>query len=112
MIITTIKVRTTAANRKELMQTFCSLSDSIQKEQGCNSSTVYHEVGNNGEAVMVIQEWGTEKQLDNHLRSNQFAVMLGAMSLLEKPLSVEFQVLNQVEASCSLESLKARNRQG
>ena len=111
MIIATIKVRTTAENRKELMQTFCSVSGSIQNEQGCLSCTVYHEVGGDNEAVMVVQEWGTENHLNKHLRSDEFAVMLGAMSLLQRPVTVEFQVLNQVEASWSLEALKARNRQ-
>ena len=38
-----------------------------------------------------------------------FAVIIGAMSLLQKPETVEFQVLDQLEGSRSVEAIRARN---
>ena len=108
MIVTTIRMHTTAENRKELMQTFRWLSDPSKCASGCKSCRVYREVGNE-ETVIFIQEWDSRNHLDNHLRSNEFAVMVGAMSLLEQPDTVEFQVLDQVEGSHSVEEIKARN---
>ncbi len=57
----------------------------------------------------MIQEWESRNHLDKHLRSEEFAVMVGAMSLLEQPDTVEFQVLDQVEGSRSVEAIRARN---
>jgi hypothetical protein len=37
--------------------------------------------------------------------------MVGAMSLLERPETVEFQVLDQLEGSRSVEAIRARNFQ-
>src|SRR5689334_20494577 len=108
MIVTTIRMRTTPANRKELMQTFRSLYGSSACRNGCRSCRVYRELGDE-EAVIVIQEWDSKIQLDKHLRSDEFAVMVGAMSLLEQPDTVEFQVLDQVEGSRSVEAIRARN---
>ena len=108
MIVTTIRMQTTPQNRKELMQTFRSLSQPIRTERGCKSCRVYREVGNE-ETVIVIQEWDSRNHLDNHLRSDEFAVMIGAMSLLERPETVEFQVLDQLEGSRSVEAIRARN---
>ena len=108
MIVTTIRIQTTPRNRKELMQTFRSLSNPIQSERGCKSCRIYRDVENE-EAVIVIQEWDSKIQLNKHLRSDEFAVMVGAMSLLEQPDTVEFQVLDQVEGSRSVEAIRARN---
>jgi len=108
MIVTTIRMHTTPENRRELMQTFRSLSDPSKYGNGCKSCRIYREVGNE-EAVIVIQEWDSRNHLDKHLRSDEFAVMVGAMSLLKQPDTVEFQVLDQVEGSRSVEAIRARN---
>jgi quinol monooxygenase YgiN len=110
MIVTTIRIEMTPDNRKEIMQTFRSLSDPIQSEHGCKSCRIYREVGDE-EAMIVIQEWDSRNHLDQHLRSDEFAVMVGAMSLLERPETVEFQVLDQVQASRSVEAIRSRNFQ-
>lgn len=111
MIVTTIRIQTTPENRKEIMQTFHSLSSPIRSERGCKSCRIYRELGND-EAVIVIQEWDNRNHWDAHLRSEEFAVMIGAMSLLQTPGTVEFQVLDQVVGSHSVDALKARNFQG
>ena len=110
MIVTTIRLHTTPENRKEILQTFRSLSSPIQSGHGCKSCRIYREVGND-EAMLVIQEWDSKSQWDEHLRSEEFAVMMGAMSLLEKPEAVEFQVLDQLEGSRSVDAIKARHLQ-
>jgi|SRR5215510_10936860 len=109
MLVTTIRIQTTAKNRKELMQTFRSLyNNPVQCRHGCKSCRIYRDIDNE-ESVILIQEWDSRNQLDNHLRSDEFAVMIGAMSLLDQPETVEFQVLDQVEGSRSVEAIKARN---
>ncbi len=108
MIVTTIKLQTSPENRKEILQTFRSLLNPIQCELGCRSCRIYRELDND-EAVIVIQEWVSRTYLDEHLRSNEFAVLVGAMSLLQKPETVEYQVLDQLEGSRSVEAIKARN---
>lgn len=110
MIVTTIRLHTTPDNRKEILQTLRSLSNPIQSERGCRSCRIYREVGNDG-AMLVIQEWESKSHWDEHLRSEEFAVMIGAMSLVEKPETVEFQVLDQLEGSQSVDAIKARHFQ-
>lgn len=108
MIVTTIRLQTTPENRKEILQTFRSLSDPTQCGAGCKSSRIYRELGND-ETVIVIQEWDTMNHWDEHVHSDEFAVIIGAMSVLQKPDTVEFQVLDQLEGSRSLEAIRARN---
>lgn len=110
MIVTTIRLDTTPENRKEILQTLRSLSSPIQNERGCRSCRIYREVGNDG-AMLVLQEWESRQHWDEHLRSEEFAIMIGAMSLVEKPETVEFQVLDQLECSQSVDAIKARHFQ-
>jgi hypothetical protein len=69
---------------------------------------MYRELGND-EALIVIQEWDSRTHWEEHLRSDEFAVVIGAMSLLQKPDTVEFQVLDQLDASCSVKEIRARH---
>ena len=110
MIVTTIRLQTTPETRKEILQTFRSLADSAQCGAGCKSCRIYRELGND-ETVIVIQEWDTKNHWDEHLHSDEFAVIIGAMSVLQKPDTVEFQVLDQLEGSRSMEAIRARNFQ-
>ena len=110
MIVTTFRIQTTPRNRQEILQTFRSLSGPIQREMGCKSWRIYLEEGNE-ETVVVIEEWDSRIHWNDHLRSDGFAVMLGAMSLLDKPESVEFQVLAQLDGTSSVEAIKTRNIQ-
>lgn len=110
MIVTTIRLQTTPETRKEIVQTFRSLSDPTQCGIGCQSCRIYRELGND-ETVIIIQEWDTKNHWDEHLRSDEFAVIIGAMSVLQKPDTVEFQVLDQLEGSRSMEAIRARNLQ-
>jgi len=108
MLVATIRIQTNQENRKELMQTLQSLSDPIRSENGCRSCRMYREVGSE-EAVILIQEWESRNHWDRHRHSEEFAVMMGAMSLLHEPKEVEVQLLNPVEAFISMEAFRSRN---
>lgn len=110
MFVATIRIRTNPENRKEVMQTLQSLSEPIKSESGCRSCRIYREVGDD-EAIILIQEWESRNHWDNHIRSDDFAVMIGAMSLIDEPEKVEVRLLNPVEASNSMQAVRARKLQ-
>ena len=108
MVIATIRIQTNADTRKELMQTLQLLSNPIKHENGCRSCRVYRELGNE-EAIMLVQEWESQVHWDNHMRSEDFAVMMGAMSLLDESKNVEWQLLNPVEGVNCTQAVKNRS---
>ena len=108
MVVATIRIQTTPEKRKELLQTFRSLSDPIQSENGCRSCRVYREVGND-EAVILVEEWDSKSDWESHIQTDEFAVIVGAMSLLQQSESVEFQLLDRLEGSESVDAIRARN---
>ena len=107
MVVATIRIKTNPETRKELMQTLQLLSNPIKSERGCRSCRVYRELGDE-EAVILIQEWDSKVHWDNHMRSEDFAVMMGAMSLLDESEKVELQLLNPVEGVNCLQAVRNR----
>jgi quinol monooxygenase YgiN len=107
MIVATLRLQTSQENRTEVTQTFSSLSAPIQTEKGCRSCRVYREVGND-EAVVLIEEWETRDDWESHLQSNKFAVLLGAMSLIDDPSAVDFKVMAQIAGLESMKGMRGR----
>ena len=95
MIVTTTRITVCSANRSELYQTILTLLTAVRNEQGCLSSRFYLDSADNNTA-MLVEEWDTKEDWDNHLRSRDCAVFLGAVSVLCKPASVEFKLLSYV----------------
>ena len=75
------RINVCSANRKELFLTICSLVDSIAAARGCTSYRVYVEEGNDT-SLVLIGEWETKADWENYLRSSDFAVLMGAISVL------------------------------
>ena len=92
MVIATIRVMVSAGNRHELVRTLRSLQLPIRKQLGCVASHLYLEIGDEN-TLCLIEEWASQEDLDNHFRSSDFAVLLGAINLLRGPTEIDFKLL-------------------
>lgn len=103
MIETTIKMTVPAEKRKEVLQTVKAILGPIRRERGCVSCNCYVDVED--ERVLFIEEeWKTREDLDNHLRSDQFGVLSGAMRLLRVEPDIRF---NTISSTAGPEVIKA-----
>ena len=84
MIFTTIQMKVFPEKRKELFQTLKSLVSSIQKQKGCKRCEFCVSAEDENE-FCLLGEWENRQDLDTHLESELFKVLLGAMSLLKNP---------------------------
>ena len=103
MIDATIKITVPPEKLKEVLQTFKALLGPIRREQGCISCNCYVDV----EAENIIffkEEWKTTEDLDIHLRSVHFGVLIGAMKLLKKEPNIRF---NTIASTLGAEAIKA-----
>jgi len=70
--------------RMELSQTIASLSSSIRKEKGCRRCDFCQSLEDENR-LFLLEEWDTQKNHINHMKSDHFKVLRGAMNLLEEP---------------------------
>ena len=89
MIEAIIKIEVPPEKRKELLQTFKGLLGPIRGEQGCLRCNCYVDIEAEN-FFCFLEEWQTHEDLDAHLRSVQFGVLNGAMSLLEMEPEIRF----------------------
>lgn len=91
VILTRITVR--HEKRKELYQTISSLIDPVKREKGCLTYRFYEEAGDENSFVL-IGEWETSDAWNDHLNSDNFAILLGSIGLLCNRSHVDFKLLS------------------
>src|SRR5262247_3234737 len=107
MIVVTVRVLVSPENRRELVQTVRSLLRNIQGQKGCLGSHLYSELGDE-DALCLIEEWETQEDLNNYFRSDDFAILFGAVNLLKKSSAIEFRLLTPMAGIEAVESAREK----
>jgi len=89
MILVIIRMKALPRKRMELSQTVASLAGPIRMEKGCRRCDFCQSIENENR-LLLLQEWNTRENLINHLKSEHFSVLRGAMNLLKEPYEMMF----------------------
>ena len=93
MIIIFVRLKARPEKRKELSQTLPSIVGQVRKESGCLHSGFYRN-GENEEDFLVVEEWATQKDWDDHLQSDIFTVLMGAGTLMHRPPEIAIHTVS------------------
>ena len=106
MIDATIKITVSPEKRKEVLQTLKAILGPIRREQGCISCNCYEDIET--ENIMLLrEEWKTSEDVNTHLRSVHFGVLIGAMKLLNKEPEIRFNTIASTEGAEAIKSARA-----
>jgi quinol monooxygenase YgiN len=97
MIILKITMNVLSEKKKELSQTLLSMMEAMEKAEGCLRCTLYSDIEDKS-LLMLLEEWRNRKDLDHHLRSEIFGVLLGTKSLLNEPHELDIYTIHQAES--------------
>jgi quinol monooxygenase YgiN len=89
MTLLIIRMNVLSEKRMELSQTIASLSLSIRMEKGCQRCDFCQSIEDENR-FFLLEEWDTQENLKNHLKSEHFKVIRGAMNLLQEPHETMF----------------------
>lgn len=95
MIVNTTRVTVRPENRNEFFQTIRPLLEPIRHEKGCMAYRFFVDATDENSSLLV-SEWQTHEDWSNHLQSHDFAVLLGAITVLGSPESIEIRLLSAV----------------
>jgi quinol monooxygenase YgiN len=96
MIVVRITMNVLPEKQKELVQTLLSMIEPAGKEKGCLSYDVSCDMEDN-HVFSVIEEWKTREDLERHIRSERFSVLLGTKSLLANPSEINIYTVSRSE---------------
>ena len=98
MIIAKITMSALSEKRKEVFQTLLSLIAAIRQEKGCRSCQGFQDIEN--ESVFnLVGEWQTHEDLERHIRSDRFGVLVGSKILLDKNQEIQVYTVSHAEGS-------------
>lgn len=89
MITVIIHIKVRSEKLKELSQAIASLNREIRLEKGCLRSEFFRSVEDENE-LCLLEEWATPSDLKNHMKTERFKVLRGAMKLVEEPCRMMF----------------------
>jgi quinol monooxygenase YgiN len=96
MIVLRITMNVLPEKQKELVQTLLSMIGPMEKEAGCLSYALFCNIEDKN-LLNLLEEWHTRKDLDHHLRSEIFGVLLGTKSLLNEPHGIHIYTIHRSE---------------
>jgi quinol monooxygenase YgiN len=96
MFILRIKMNALPEKQKEVMQTLLSMIEPTAKEKGCLTYDVFCDIEDNN-VFSLLEAWENRDDLDHHLRSDRFGVLLGTKSLLNEPLKIQIHTVSHSE---------------
>ena len=87
----TITVDINPESREEFVQTVRSVGENLKKEKGFRRSGLFQDV-DNPNRFNLTEEWETQDDLDSHVRSDIFRVLMGALKVLGKQSEVRYNL--------------------
>ena len=107
MIIVRITMNALPENQKEVMQTLLSMIESTGKERGCLSHHVFRDIEDEN-VFSLIDEWETREDLNQHIRSAKFGVLLGTKSLLCEPPNIQIHTVSESEEMAAVRAASGK----
>jgi quinol monooxygenase YgiN len=96
VIIVRLTMNAFLDKQTEIMQTLLSMIEPIENERGCLSCHVFLDVEDKN-VFSLIEEWEARQDLDNHIKSDRFSVLLGTKSLLCEPPQIQIHTVSHSE---------------
>ena len=96
MIFVRITMNVLPEKQKELVQTLLSMIEPTRKETGCLGYAVFCDIEDKNRFIL-LEEWETREDLDHHIRSHRFGVLLGSRTLLCEPPKIQIYTVSQSE---------------
>ena len=107
MIIVRITMNALIEKRTEVMQTLLSMIEPTENGRGCLSCRISRDIEDNN-VFSLIEEWETREDLDDHIRSDRFGVLLGTKSLLSGPQQIEIHTVSQSEGMETIHAARSK----
>ena len=107
MIVVRIILNVLPEKQLEVMQTLLSLIKSAGKESGCRGYSVFCNIEDKN-CFSLHQEWETREDLDQHIRSHRFGVLLGTKTLLSEPPKIQIYTVSKTQGMEAIHAVRKK----
>ena len=105
MIIVKLRVKVPSGERADVIDIFDSFIGPVSVQPGCVSAKLYAEI-NNDDDLILLEEWDSQKNLERHIRSDDFHKFLAVMDMAKEQPEISFHTVSSTQGFELLEGLK------
>ncbi len=107
MIQSTVRVAISARDKPEVLRTLRVLMGHAASRAGCAGFSVFQDV-TNPEVLMIYDRWVTQEDLDAHVRSADYRLLLAVIDLSLTPPAISFDDLEHIGGLDLVQALRAQ----
>jgi len=109
MIIAKTIMNALPEKRKEVFQTLLSMIEVLRQEKGCRSCQVFQDIEDEN-VFSMVQKWETREDLEHHMRSDRFSVLVGANILLKEQQNIKIHTVLHTEGNGIVNAVRGKRK--
>ena len=109
MQIVTLRIKVPPDERKNFLDAARLVVEPTKVQPGCISCRIYQDV-NDLDSVFLVEEWKTREELDRHLKSDQYRIVLSLVDLSEIPPVFQIRTISKTEGLEAIEAVRGGER--
>ena len=95
MIMSTVRLAISEQHRSEVLRTLRVLMGHATAKAGCAGFSISQDV-TNPETLTICDQWATREDLDEHVRSAEYRLLLAVIDLSVTPPDISFDDLGHI----------------
>jgi quinol monooxygenase YgiN len=107
MIILTLSLSVSPTDRKNAVSIFETIAGSISVKPGCKKAVLCSDV-NNDDDLMLIEEWESMEEAEQHIGSDEFRKIMAIMDMAVKPPEILFHSISSTMGFELVEKIRER----
>ena len=107
MIMSSLCIVVPSAKRNEVVRTLNSLLGPTRAQPGCISCHIYSEVDDQN-ALILLEEWNSQADVDRHLRSNHYKKVLAIMDMSNTQPEIKFNTISDTKGMEAIEAAREK----
>jgi quinol monooxygenase YgiN len=94
VVVSTLRIITAPKSRGEVIRTLAAQMGPMRVQPGCLRCDLYRDVEDPG-AITLVEEWGSQGELDLRLRSEEYPAVLAATKLAQAQPVIHFNTVTR-----------------
>jgi quinol monooxygenase YgiN len=105
MILATLRVNISRDKRDGALEIIKSITGLLNLEPGVVNWRIYRDL-NNKQVITLVQEWESQTDLDNYIRSKEYNKILALMEISNRQPELHFYDVNRISGLEFVESVR------
>ena len=105
MITVSLGFRVSHKRRKDFMSSARLIPGPTRIQPGCISCRLYQDL-DESDAVFLVEEWESRKQLDRHFNSDQYRIVLSLMEASDQFPDIKINSISKTEGLEAIEAVR------